>query len=101
GLVQEVRALHERDDLLCDLPALRAVGYRQLLDWLAGQCSYEEAVRLAVVATRRYAKRQLTWLRGERDCTVMEVDAAGGELVVKKALETLCEALVHAKMLRE
>ena len=42
-------------------PAMRAVGYRQLLDHLAGECTLEEAVRNGITATRRYAKRQQTW----------------------------------------
>ncbi|HEX5313765.1 MAG TPA: tRNA (adenosine(37)-N6)-dimethylallyltransferase MiaA [Gammaproteobacteria bacterium] len=65
GLAGEVRALRARGDLTDALPALRVVGYRQLWGWLEGQYGEEEACRRAVVATRRYAKRQLTWLRAE------------------------------------
>ena len=67
GLVDEVRALHGRGDLHADLPALRAVGYRQIWQYVTGQCSLEEAVRAGQRATRQLAKRQLTWLRAERD----------------------------------
>lgn len=67
GLVEEVAALRRRGDLTPDLPALRAVGYRQVQAYLAGDCDHAEMVRRGVVATRRYAKRQLTWLRRERD----------------------------------
>jgi tRNA dimethylallyltransferase len=63
GFLQEVAALHERQDLHAGLPALRAVGYRQLWRHLDGECSLEEAVEQAVAATRQLAKRQLTWLR--------------------------------------
>jgi tRNA dimethylallyltransferase len=63
GLVQEVQALYERGDLTPDLPAIRAVGYRQLWQHLAGECSLEAAVASAEAATRQLAKRQLTWLR--------------------------------------
>ena len=65
GLVDEVRALYERGDLNAELPALRAVGYRQVWAFLAGRMGYEDMVNQAIVATRRYAKRQMTWLRGE------------------------------------
>ncbi len=65
GLLAEVRALWSRGDLTADTPAVRAVGYRQLWAHLAGACDLEVAREQAIVATRRLAKRQLTWLRGE------------------------------------
>jgi tRNA dimethylallyltransferase len=67
GFVDEVRALLERRDPDADLPALRAVGYRQIRAFLAGGRSYDEMVNQAIVATRQYAKRQLTWLRREEN----------------------------------
>jgi tRNA dimethylallyltransferase len=68
GFLDEVRALHERGDLSPDLPSMRAVGYRQAWDYLDGKLSAEEWVERAVIATRQYAKRQMTWLRSEPDC---------------------------------
>jgi len=60
GWLDEVRWL--ADQLLPDThPAMRAVGYRQLLDYLDGACTLEQAVRDGITATRRYAKRQQTW----------------------------------------
>jgi tRNA dimethylallyltransferase len=47
------------------MPSIRLIGYRQLWAHLEGQCTLEEAVRQAIVATRQYARRQLTWLRAE------------------------------------
>lgn len=64
GLVEEVRGLMARGDLHPDLPALRAVGYRQVWQYLAGQASYQEMVERGIIATRQLAKRQMTWLRG-------------------------------------
>ena len=63
GLLAEVRSLYERGDLSAEHSSMRAVGYRQLWRYIAGQCSLEEAADLAIVATRQLAKRQLTWLR--------------------------------------
>ena len=63
GFVDEVRALYERGDLQSELPAIRAVGYRQVWDYLDGKLSYDEMVDKGVVATRQLAKRQITWLR--------------------------------------
>jgi tRNA dimethylallyltransferase len=65
GFIDEVRALFDRGDLSGELPALRAVGYRQIRSFLAGEITYETMEKKGIVATRRYAKRQLTWLRNE------------------------------------
>ena len=65
GFVREVEQLRARGDLDCDMPAMRAVGYRQLWAYLDGRCAWEEARAKVLVATRQYAKRQLTWLRGD------------------------------------
>ncbi|MFA5522548.1 MAG: tRNA (adenosine(37)-N6)-dimethylallyltransferase MiaA [Castellaniella sp.] len=80
GFLQEVQALHARDDLNPDLPSMRCVGYRQLYAHLAGEYSLETAVMRAIAATRQLAKRQLTWLRArpERtriDCLANDVTA--------------------------
>lgn len=65
GLVEEVSRLYRRGDLSADLPAMRAVGYRQVWNYLAGNSSYQQMRDHAVAATRQFAKRQLTWLRAE------------------------------------
>jgi tRNA dimethylallyltransferase len=65
GFLNEVAALRGRGDLHPELPSMRAVGYRQLWRHLDGECSLEQAMDQAVIATRQYAKRQLTWLRSE------------------------------------
>jgi tRNA dimethylallyltransferase len=68
GFVEEVRALRARGDLDPTLPSVRAVGYRQIWAHLDGSFDWPEARRRAIVATRQYAKRQLTWLRGDPRC---------------------------------
>jgi tRNA dimethylallyltransferase len=57
--------LYRRGDLHADLPALRAVGYRQLWAHLSGALTLAEAVKRAIAATRQLAKRQLTWIRAD------------------------------------
>ena len=64
GLVDEVRTLYNRGDLHVDLPAIRAVGYRQVWDFLEGRLSQDEMIERGIIATRQLAKRQFTWLRG-------------------------------------
>lgn len=80
GLLEEVRALHRRGDLHPGLPAIRAVGYRQLWQYLDGACSLEEAVARAIAATRQLAKRQLTWLRKWPQLRWLHTDEAGNLL---------------------
>lgn len=64
GLVDEVQKLLDRKDLTDDMPAMRAVGYRQVAMYLRGEVSYEQMIELSVIATARLAKHQMTWLRG-------------------------------------
>lgn len=64
GLVDEVARLLARPGMDADRPAMRAVGYRQVAAYLAGEIDYDTMVTRAITATRQLAKRQLTWLRG-------------------------------------
>lgn len=74
GFVDEVRALRARGDLHADLPAIRAVGYRQAWEFLDGQVSAGEFRDRGVFATRQLAKRQITWLRSELDARTFDPD---------------------------
>jgi tRNA dimethylallyltransferase len=74
GFLDEVRALRARGDLDADLPALRAVGYRQAWAHLAGSIDAPTFRERAVFATRQLAKRQITWLRGELDARWIDPD---------------------------
>jgi len=83
GFLAEVERLHARGDLHAGLPAVRAVGYRQLWSYLEGDCGLAEAVRDAIVATRRLAKRQMTWLRAEPDLQWLQDPGAGAAAVAR------------------
>jgi len=63
GFLEEVEALYRRGDLTPDLPAIRAVGYRQMWRYVAGETNLETAREAGIAATRQLAKRQLTGLR--------------------------------------
>lgn len=67
GFLDEVAGLQARGDLSLDLPAMRAVGYRQAWLHLTGELSSTAFQADALTATRRLAKRQLTWLRSWPD----------------------------------
>jgi tRNA dimethylallyltransferase len=79
---EEVRSLHRRADLHPDLPALRAVGYRQAWAWLDGRLDQSEWQEKAVIATRQLAKRQLTWLRSEKQALWYELAQEGAWLEI-------------------
>ena len=76
GFVDEVRALFERGDLTPDLPAIRAVGYRQVWEYLEGKVDYETMKEKGVIATRQLAKRQITWLRSWENVHWFDTDQA-------------------------
>ncbi|MGR6871453.1 tRNA (adenosine(37)-N6)-dimethylallyltransferase MiaA [Pseudomonas sp. HK3] len=86
GFVDEVRTLYQRGDLHESLPAIRAVGYRQVWEYLDGQLSYDEMIFKGVVATRQLAKRQVTWLRGWKNLNWLESEDPN---LVKTALSIL------------
>ncbi len=87
GFLEEVRTLMGLPGLHDDLPALRAVGYRQALGHLRGEYDLARFRELALYATRQLAKRQLTWLRGESNLTSLDPDAA----------DTFTRILAHIK----
>jgi len=94
GFLSEVEQLRARGDLEPDMPAMRAVGYRQMWAHLDGQCTFEAARAKAIVATRQYAKRQLTWLRG--DPRIESWPALAGDLV-DRCIERLSKENLIAK----
>ncbi|MDQ5850145.1 MAG: tRNA (adenosine(37)-N6)-dimethylallyltransferase MiaA [Pseudomonadota bacterium] len=63
GLVEEVKQLRQRYRLAAAMPSMRAVGYRQVWEYLEGAIDEAQLRDRAVAATRQLAKRQLTWLR--------------------------------------
>lgn len=89
GFVAEVERLYRRGDLGPHLPSIRAVGYRQVWQYLAGELDYAQMRERAIIATRQYAKRQLTWLRGEEDVIWLDADAPR---LLDRTLQSLAQA---------
>jgi tRNA dimethylallyltransferase len=85
----EVERLYRRGDLHAGMPSMRAVGYRQLWQYLADEVSLDEAVERGIIATRQYAKRQFTWLRKEQEAYWLGGDA---DKVSKNAISELRRA---------
>lgn len=65
GFEEEVQTLMTRPGFSTRLSSMRAVGYRQMIAYLLGNCNKEEMREKGIIATRQLAKRQLTWLRRE------------------------------------
>jgi len=63
GFEQEVRDLLKYHHLDADMPSMRCVGYRQMLQYIRGDMDYAEMRERGIIATRQLAKRQYTWLR--------------------------------------
>jgi len=63
GFLEEVENLYQRTDLSLEKPAIRSVGYRQAWEYLAGKLTFEAMKEKTIIATRQFAKRQITWLR--------------------------------------
>ena len=74
GFVAEVECLRRRGDLNPDAPSMRAVGYRQVWAYLDGRLDEAAMVERGIIATRQYAKRQLTWLRAEAGAVWLDGD---------------------------
>ena len=74
GLVEETQGLVARG-LEFGRTARQAVGYREVLDFLAGESTREEAMEQIKIRTRRFAKRQRTWFRSLSECRTVTVAA--------------------------
>lgn len=97
GLEDEVRALRDAG-YDRSLPSMQGIGYKELLSWLDGEISYEEAVRIVKRDTRHFAKRQLTWFRRERD--VIWLDKRDYDYNEDRLLEAMKEQLYKKGILR-
>ena len=86
GLVQEVMRLKEAG--VTESPtASKAIGYKETIRALDGKCTFEEARELIKRNTRRYAKRQLSWLRRDKRATWLDMD----KMDVGTAVQAICD----------
>ncbi|TNF08652.1 MAG: tRNA (adenosine(37)-N6)-dimethylallyltransferase MiaA [Gammaproteobacteria bacterium] len=90
GLEDEVRHFFQRGDLHRDLPSMRAVGYRQMWQYLEGSLTFDAMIESGMAATRQLAKRQLTWLRGWPGLQEVFIDTVTGEPESFKKIEADC-----------
>lgn len=92
GLVEEVQQLAAKG-CTRDMVSMQGLGYKEILDYLDGRCSLEEAAYLIKKNTRHFAKRQLTWFRRERDVIWLDKPQYNYEddRILEKILDVLKE----------
>lgn len=73
GLVSEVKGLWEKG-IGKESTAIQAIGYKELIEYLEGKCSLDEAVEKIKMESRRYAKRQLTWFKRNDEIQWIRLD---------------------------
>ena len=89
GFLAEVRDLMKSPRFDRESPAMRAVGYRQAIDCLSGECGFEEFRLAGIAATRQLAKRQMTWMRSMPDLTLLDPDDPATLPTLDGMVETL------------
>lgn len=90
GLVEEVQSLKDKG-YTRDMVSMQGLGYKEILDYLNGICSLDEAIYILKRDTRHFAKRQLTWFRRERD--VIWVNKCAYAHDEDKILEAMLESI--------
>lgn len=91
GLVKEVGDLLDKG-YPSSLNSMSSIGYKEICDYLGGKMSLTESVDLIKQHSRNYAKRQLTWLRRERDVIFLDRDELRtDEEIIQYVLNILCE----------
>lgn len=91
GLVKEVEGLLAYG-CRTDMVSMQGLGYKEIIAYLNGECSLEEAVYILKRDTRHFAKRQLTWFRRERDVTWVQKNAfSSEEEILEFMLDTMRE----------
>ena len=73
GLLEEVQALKE-EGYSRDLVSMQGLGYKEILAYLEGEISLDEAIYIIKRDTRHFAKRQLTWFRREKEVIMVDKD---------------------------
>ena len=88
GLLDEVRTLKAMG-CTRDMVSMQGLGYKEMLSYLDGEMSLEEAVYVLKRDTRHFAKRQLTWFKRERDVIWIQADEAPQEELLERMMREL------------
>ncbi len=88
GLLDEAKALFARGEAVRSGTAMQAIGYKELAGFLRGETPLPDAVEAIKRATRRYAKRQMTWFRRDADTVWLEA-SADFQIICKQAARAI------------
>ena len=89
-LVNEVQGLLDMG-LTKDMVSMQGLGYKEVIDYILGNCSYEDMVYILKRATRHFAKRQLTWFGREKDVIWLDKEKHSDDEILDKITEVLKE----------
>lgn len=98
GLFDEVRRLYADGMLLPDTTAAQAIGYKEMLGALSGEITLDEAKEKIKLASRRYAKRQLTWFRHVSDAYRIMADREDGSPRTIDEIYSDTEKIIQTKL---
>ena len=88
GLETEVRGLYDAG-CRAGMVSMQAIGYKELMAYIEGKCTRQEAIETIKLESRRYAKRQMTWLRHEKDIYWLDgADTEAAETVIRERWKT-------------
>ena len=98
GLLEEVQRLKNMG-YHRQMVSMQGLGYKEILDYLDGKCTLDEAVATIKLETRHFAKRQLTWFRRERD--VLWLDKSKYNYDENAVLNEMCRILTEKGIIKE
>ncbi len=98
GLLDEVKKLKDMG-YHRDMVSMQGLGYKEILDYLDGKLTLEEAIYILKRETRHFAKRQLTWFRREKE--VIWIDKSKYKYDENAVLEEMCSILCTKEMIKE
>ena len=93
GLLQEIMTIKDLGYADCTV-SMQGLGYKQMLAFLNGECTLEEAVYRIKLETRHFAKRQMTWFRREKDCIFFNLSDMSEDDVLQEMARILKEKLI-------
>ena len=88
GLLDECIKLREMG-YTSDMQSMQGIGYKEILYYLEGKISLEDAVNMIKQGSRNYAKRQLTWFRRDKRCIFLDKDLLTDEEILCKILNDI------------
>ena len=93
GLLDEVISLLDDDLVSVNSHSMKSIGYKEMLDHISGKISLDEAVDAAKMSSRRYAKRQITWLRSMDDQYKLDPSNGNNHQLIEKIALNHFEAI--------